>query len=125
MSDLTFYVIDAASGQRNSVDVASIPGNETELHSSSLITRLFAPVASEVPADKLIESFEKTQKALDAMLANIDADESRGYRLDEFEVNLAVTGEGTIGIVTATAEAGVVLKFKRAEVKTQQTNQMS
>jgi hypothetical protein len=115
MSDFTLYVIGAAEPQGESSDVATIPGKGTELHSLTAIRRWFTPVANEVSADKLLASFEKTQKAIDAMLARLEAQESRGYRLDEFEVSLAVSGEGTIGIVTASAEAGVVLKFKRAQ----------
>lgn len=113
MSDLTFYVIEASPSQSESGEVATIPGKGTELHSLPTIRRWFTPVAKEIPAQKLLESFEKTQKAIDAMLAKLDARADRGYYLDEFEVSLAVSGEGTIGIVTASAEAGVVLKFKR------------
>lgn len=113
MSSLTFYVIEAADLKSESDVVATIPGKGTELHSFTSIRRWFTPVAKEIPAEKLLESFEKTQKAIDAMLAKLESDEKRGYLLDEFEVSLAVSGEGTIGIVTASAEAGVVLKFKR------------
>lgn len=48
------------------------------------------------------------------MIGKLEAREQKGYQLGEFEVSLAVTGEGTVGFVTATAEAGVVLKFKRS-----------
>lgn len=113
MSDLTFYVIEPAQSQSESDEVATIPGKSKDLHSLRAIRRWFSPVAKEVPAEKLLESFEKTQRAIDAMLAKLDSEEKRGYVLDEFEVSLAVSGEGTIGIVTASAEAGVVLKFKR------------
>jgi len=116
MSGLTFYVIEAAEIQGENDDVATIPGKGTQLHSASRVRRWFFPTAKEIPAEKLLESFEKTQKAIDAMLVKLDSQEKRGYQLDEFEVSLAVSGEGTIGIVTASAEAGVVLKFKRASV---------
>lgn len=115
MSELTFFVIEAEQSQSETDEIATIPGKGTELHSFTAIRRWFKPVAKEVPAEKLLESFEKTQKAIDAMLAKLESGEKRGFHLEEFEVSLAVSGEGTIGIVTASAEAGVVLKFKRSE----------
>lgn len=122
MSDLTFYVIESAQAPSGPDEVATIPGKGTDLHGLAAIRRWFQPVAKELPADRLIESFEKTQKAIDAMLAKLESDEGRGYTLDEFEVSLAVSGEGTIGIVTASAEAGVVLKFKRVKPGGQTTS---
>lgn len=119
MSEQTFYVIEAEPAQDESGDVASIPGRGTELQS---LRRWFSPKAKEVSTEKLLESFEKTQLAIDAMLARLESGDQRGFRLDEFEVSLAVSGEGTIGIVTASAEAGVVLKFKRAEVSATTTS---
>jgi hypothetical protein len=118
MTDLTFYVIDTEQTQRESEEVATMPGRGTELHRFEAVRRWLAPVAKEVPADRLVESFEKAQRAIDAMLAKLSSSAQRGYQLDEFEVSLAVSGEGTIGIVTASAEAGVVLKFKRAQPDT-------
>lgn len=114
MSQLTFYVVEAEPTVSSPDDVATIPGQDTELQSLSALRRWFRPEAKEVPADKLLESFEKTQAAIDAMIGKLEASEQKGYQLDEFEVSLAVTGEGTVGFVTATAEAGVVLKFKRS-----------
>lgn len=119
MGEPTFYVIEAAPTQDETGDVASVPGRGTELQS---LRRWFAPKAKEVSTDRLLESFEKTQAAIDAMLAKLESGDQRGYRLDEFEVSLAVSGEGTIGIVTASAEAGVVLKFNRAEASGKTTS---
>ena len=113
MSAPTFYVIEAAPARDAGGDVADMPGRGTDLHSLQTLRRWFSPTAREVSGEKLLESFDKTRAAIDAMLARLEAEEQRGFRLDEFEVSLAVTGEGTIGIVTASAEAGVVLKFKR------------
>jgi hypothetical protein len=109
MNDLTFYVIGSEPPEAQGK--AALPGKETELHAS--LWRWFAPVAKEVPVEKLLESFDKTQRAIDAMLAKLQSEQKRGFRLEEFEVSLAVSGEGTIGIVTASAQAGVTLKFKR------------
>lgn len=118
MSAGTFYVIEAGPGPGHGPgepgDVATIPGGGADLHSLRTLRRWFAPAAREVPAERLLESFDKTRAAIDAMLARLEAQPQSGFRLDAFEVSLAVSGEGTIGIVTASAEAGVVLKFKRA-----------
>ena len=113
MADFTVFVVGASEIESRSGDAATIPGKGTELHSVPGIRQWFYPKANEVPAEKLLASFEKTQKAVDAMLERLEAQEKNGFRLDEFEVSLAISGEGTIGFVTATAEAGIVLKFKR------------
>jgi hypothetical protein len=39
---------------------------------------------------------------------------NKGIRLEELEVNLSVSAEGNVGFVAAKAEAGIVLKFRRA-----------
>jgi len=120
MDDFTLYIVGAGSTpattkggkSKGGGEVAKMPGSKTELQS---IRDWFLPTAKEVPADRLIESFEKTQKAINAMLERVEKDKRPGFALDEFEVSLAVSGEGTIGLVTATAEAGITLKFKRRE----------
>lgn len=113
MSDLKLYVIETRQSRTEFDEVAEIPGKATELH-SDLIRRWFRSSATEVSADKLLESFDNTQRVIDALLETADSQGEKGYRLEEFEVSLAVTGEGTIGFVTASAQAGVVLKFRRA-----------
>ena len=58
-----------------------MPGKGTELHSVTAIRQWFYPKANEVPAEKLLASFEKTQKAVDAMLERLEAQEKHGFRL--------------------------------------------
>lgn len=61
MSQLTFYVVEAEPTVSSPDGVATIPGQDTELQSLSALRRWFRPEAKEVPADKLLESFEKTR----------------------------------------------------------------
>jgi hypothetical protein len=110
MSEPTVYVVGPAKPVGDDAAAASVPGRGDQLHS---LREWFGPVAKEVPADKLLMSFDKTREAIDAMLAKLEAREDKGFRLEEFEISLAISGEGTIGFVSAAAETSVVLKFKR------------
>jgi len=113
MSDSTVYVIGPAEIEEQADEAASITGTRTQLHSFREITEWLHLTAKEVSTESLLSSFKKAQSAIDAMLQQIDSQADRGFQLDEFEVSLAVSGKGTIGFATASAKAGVILKFKR------------
>ncbi|KIT16622.1 Pepco domain-containing protein [Jannaschia aquimarina] len=115
-----FIIIGATPlGDERGGGVASTPGTD-EFQSNPLdrVRRWFGPSAAEVPTERLIESLEKTQGAIDRMVAKLDAESDAAFRLEAFEVSLGLSGKGDIGIVTATAQAGVKLTFKRAAAST-------
>jgi|SRR5487761_1152432 hypothetical protein len=106
----TLHVIETslASGVPDS---GGVPGEKLELQSalSSLFRR-----DKDVSSEKILTSWRDTNKALMIMIEDTQKDEqNKGMRLDELEVSLSVSGEGNVGFVSAKAEAGIVLKFKR------------
>ena len=68
----------------------------------------------EIPSDKLIASWQNTNKVIIMMINDAkQKEESTGIKLDQIEVTLSVSGEGNIGFVSGKAEAGIILTFKR------------
>jgi hypothetical protein len=104
------YVIEPA-GTSRSPDGSGAPGEELDLQSGGLVS-LFSR-QKEVPSEKILSSWHNTNRALVIMIE--DAKKmNKGIRLEELEVNLSVSAEGNVGFVAAKAEAGIVLKFRRA-----------
>ena len=104
----TLHVIETA-GPTGSPGGA--PGEKLDLQSG--LFSLFRH-EKEVPSDKILSSWHNTNKALMIMIEETKkGEEDKGIRLEELEVSPSVSGEGNVGFVSAKAEAGIVLKFKR------------
>lgn len=70
----------------------------------------------EVPLERVQSELARVQAEVDGLLAMIDTSEThKGFRLAEVTVSLAISGEGSIGVVTAGVEAGISLTFARTE----------
>ena len=108
-----FYIVgpEAVSEATAEGGVAQIPGSGTQLQSLQLRHLFFGE--KKVSSEKLMESWEGTKKVIAAILVDVQADKPGGITLDEVEVSLAISGKGSIGLVTAGAEAGIKLKFKK------------
>lgn len=65
----------------------------------------------EVSLDKIQRELERVQDELDGILAKISSGQHHGFHLSEVEISLAISGEGSIGVVTAGVEAGITLHF--------------
>jgi hypothetical protein len=91
-------------------DMAAAGGGGVELHSRRLAS-LFGP--KEVDFDEFIKRWNHISEQVSTMVSGITARAFGEMHLEEIEVSLGVSGEGSIGIVTAKGEASVVLKFKK------------
>lgn len=112
VESFTLHVMELAPAEGAApLPALSQPSGELQLHSGNLFGIFRRD--KEVPADKLLNSWENTRRAIYHMLEDTKQDEDKGIQLDELEVSLSVSGEGNIVFVTAKAEASVVLKFKR------------
>ncbi len=104
---------------------ANVPGEGGDLHSAFSASKALNNVGKEVSVRKLTESFESIRSALDGLLEKAEL-ASKEYSLEELEVSLAFSADGSIGFVSGSAEAGIVLKFTRSKkTKNQDTHEIS
>jgi hypothetical protein len=67
----------------------------------------------EIALNKIHSELDRVQAELDDVLASIDTQPKHGFRLTEVEVSLGISGEGSIGVVSAGVEAGITLTFSK------------
>ncbi|MGD0928296.1 MAG: hypothetical protein ABR926_24245 [Streptosporangiaceae bacterium] len=67
----------------------------------------------EIALDKIHSELDRVQAELDDVLASIDTQPKHGFHLTEVEVSLGISGEGSIGVVSAGVEAGITLTFSK------------
>ncbi|MCA1336885.1 hypothetical protein [Pseudooceanicola marinus] len=68
----------------------------------------------EIDPNLLQQSWQNTNQVVINMIKDAeDKEADTKMRLNEIEVTLSVSGEGTVGFVSGKAEAGIVLKFTR------------
>jgi hypothetical protein len=72
------------------------------------------PKRKDVSLAPVRADLERVQGQIDGLLADVGArTDAGGFRLDEVEVSLAISAEGSIGVATAGVEAAIALHFKR------------
>ncbi len=107
--DFKLYVSDAETDQ----PVASggpMSGGQFQPHMLKLFRR-----NKEIDPKTLQQSWENTNTVVINMIKDAEEKEKdTTMRLNEIEVTLTVSGEGTVGFVSGKAEAGIVLKFSRS-----------
>ena len=67
----------------------------------------------EVPLDKINSELDRVQAELDDVLSKIDTQPKHGFQLSEVAIALGISAEGTIGVVSAGAQAGITLTFSK------------
>jgi hypothetical protein len=88
--------------------VATIPGGSgVQLHSFLGFGK------KDVDFGEFLQRWRKISDQVSTLISETAAKVVGKMVLDEVEVSIGVSGEGTIGIATAKGEASVVLKFKR------------
>jgi hypothetical protein len=93
-------------------EVAIVPGGKgVELQS----LKSFFFGSKEIDFDQFSKQWNKIRDQIGTLLVDISRKSFGSMELDEVEVNIGVSGEGSIGIVSAKGEASLVLKFKRKE----------
>ncbi len=62
---------------------------------------------------KFLDRWKKVNEQVGILIKDLTAQSFGKMSLDEIEVSIGVSGEGSIGIATAKGEASIVLKFKK------------
>lgn len=105
-------IIGATPVIKDAGAVATVPGGTgVELHSLPLPRWVRAK--SEVDFGKFVERWHVVREQVGTMIADLTKQNFGKMALDEVEVSIGVSGEGSIGIATAKGEASIVLKFKK------------
>lgn len=79
----------------------------------SSVRELFGFKPKPVDTDRLQDEMVRIESQLAEILKAAPASADSGFNLDEVQVSLAISGEGSIGIVTAGVEASITLGFTR------------
>jgi hypothetical protein len=75
----------------------------------------FTGQARSIDLDKLKSNLDQTLADVGNLLSDIRQKMVQGWQLEEVTVHLAISGEGSIGIVTASVEAGIDVTFTPAK----------
>jgi len=93
-------------------EIATIPGGKgVELQSFGLPGWISS--RKEVDFSEFMERWRVVKDQVGTMISDLTKQTFGKMALDEVEVSIAVSGEGSIGIATAKGEASIVLKFKK------------
>ncbi len=109
MSDeFKLYVLDPETDQPVGAGVPA-SGSQFQPHMLRRFRR-----NKEIDPVALQQSWQNTNTVVINMIKDAEAREAdTKMRLNEIEVTLSISGEGTVGFVSGKAEAGIVLKFSR------------
>jgi hypothetical protein len=69
--------------------------------------------AKDIDLKGLKESADRVQREVAELLSGMEARTIRGWHLSTVEVGVAITAEGSIGVVTAGVEASLTLAFEK------------
>lgn len=79
----------------------------------AVVKNIFVRKPKKVDLDELQKALEKAQDEVAALLGALKHPSVGGFHLSSVDVELSVSAEGSIGIVTAGAEASITLSFER------------
>ena len=97
---------------KGGAEVAEIPGGKTvELHALGLPS--WIKDKKDVDFGQFMKSWNKLKDQIGTMITDLTGQTFGKMTLEEVEVSIAVSGEGSIGIATAKGEASIVLTFKK------------
>lgn len=104
----TIVIVGTIQPTAGGAPVATIPGaGGVQLHSFLGLGK------RDLDFGEFLERWRKISEQVSTLISETAAKTVGKMALDEVEVSIGVSGEGTIGIATAKGEASVVLKFKR------------
>jgi hypothetical protein len=107
----TISIITVMPTNKAGGDVATIPGGqEVHLHALGLPTWIKAK--KDVDFGQFLYSWNKLKGQIGTMIGDLTGQTFGKMALEQIEVSISVSGEGSIGIATAKAEASIVLTFK-------------
>jgi|GEM_PF-3587076 len=99
-------------GMETRAEVATMPGAQgADLHAFGLFST--GSKSSKAKFDEVFASWQETRERVAKLAKDMTSGSFGKLELSELEFNLGISGEGTIGIATTTAEASIVLKFTK------------
>jgi hypothetical protein len=108
----TISIIDVVGTTKTVGEVATIPGGKgVELHSLQLPGWMKSK--KDVDFGEFLQRWQTVRGQVGTMMTDLAKQSFGKMTLDEVEVSIGVSGEGSIGIVTAKAEASIIFKFKK------------
>ncbi len=108
----TISIISVVPVSDNGGEAAEVPGGKTiELHALGLSK--WIKDRKEVDFGRFMGRWNTLKEQIGTMIGDLTTQAFGKMALDEVEVSIAVSGEGSIGIATAKGEASIVLKFKK------------
>ncbi len=109
-SYLTILVPDQGQGSVRGTQVENRSEEDREETLFSLI-----PVAvSQVPLDKVKAEMGEVEQQIDQLLSGLKST-AAGYQLAQIQVSVGISGQGSIGIVTAGMQASITLVYSTPE----------
>lgn len=113
----TISIISAMPTNKGGAEVAEIPGGKTiELHALGLPNWIKSK--KDVDFSEFMQRWNALKDQIGTMISDLTKQTFGKMILDEVEVSIAVSGEGSIGIATAKGEASIVLTFKNPKSPT-------
>ena len=86
-----------------------------------LVSRAISSAAESVDADKFLAQLDDAIDKVRAIAERVKTSAGE-FEVDEITIGLAISGEGSIGIATASAEASIEIALKR-RIKNSQLHQ--
>ncbi len=86
---------------------------EQALHVPAFVKNIFVRKPKDVDLGRLQNALEKAEDEVAALLGALKHQSAGGFHLKSVDVDLSVSAEGSIGVVTAGAEASITLSFER------------
>lgn len=103
-------IVPAYAPSSEGEEIATIPGRGgVDLHSKTL-KRITEKIS--IDWEKFREDWNAIRDQVSMMMDDMSEMKFGKLDLSELEVQLSVSGEGSIGIVTTGATASIILKFK-------------
>jgi hypothetical protein len=66
----------------------------------------------QLPVDKIKKEMERVEQEVDALLASLKTATQTGYQLKEVQVLVGISGQGSIGVVSAGVQASLTLVYR-------------
>ena len=108
----TIAIITTVPASKVGGEVATVPGGQgVQLHSLGLPG--FVTSQKDVDFSKFMDNWTKLKGQIGTMITDMAKQTFGNMQLQEIEVSISVSGEGTIGIATAKGEASIVLTFNK------------
>jgi hypothetical protein len=112
-SYLTILVPDQGQGSVSGTQIESRPEEDREEALFSLIPHVPVSV-SQVPLDKVKAEMGEVEQQIDQLLSGLKST-AAGYQLAQIHVSVGISGQGSIGIVTAGMQASITLVYSAPE----------